>query len=276
MESTRKLLTQEELDFLLAPPDGEEAGSADADKKDGKREDFDAVPEDDSAEWEEDDAEDGADGETDPGGAGLSAPAASGRGRRESVHISDRRARKAALPDDGTAIRARAFASLFERELARLTGAYVCIEHRSDTVCLCRELLAELDEPAALALLGAAPLASRLLFYCDPGLAQALADVSLGAGVLPESRRTLTTLDLILVRRLLAVLPDCLADAWDLPRAVFRRQVERAADIFLTEPRDRVRVLGFTMEIESVRGRCLLAWSDEPADRGERSGRFSR
>lgn len=250
VSSPRNLLSQEELDFLLAPPAKD--GSCDMPEEEDRHEDM----------LDMDLEEERGDGDTKDERADET-PDQTVAGTEDDFadeHETDSARGVSGLTPGHSE---RLFAALLEKELVRLTQAYVRVDALAVRTMSCLTLMKSLEEPAAFVLLSSLPLAARLLFHCDATLTRTLADVSLGAGTFTPGARPLTALDRTLVRRLLAVLPTCVEDAWNVPRADLRRLVEEAGDIFLTEHPERVRVATFAMEIGSARGQCLLAWPEK-------------
>lgn len=152
------------------------------------------------------------------------------------------------------------FSNLLERELTRRTGGLIALEVADISVMAQERLFNMLEEPASYTLLTGLPLARRLLFYCDTAVTAGLADLSLGAGhALAPSRRPLSFLDLELVRRCLELVPQCLAQAFDLPCCKTLRHGQYADDIFLTRQESLLHVVTLSMELEGVRGAGILA-----------------
>ncbi len=238
--STRNLLSQEELDFLLAPTaagDGEDSAlQADAGAVD---QDADGDTTDARADGGADNAADDDMGDEGNDAAGTMPPL-------QNI--------------DGGTLAERCFASLFERALGVRMGAYARLDLEAAETRAWSSAEAELDSSGWYVLLDAGELTSRLLFCLDERLTQALADASLGAGARHLGARRITALDLALVRRVTCDLAGCLSRSWDLTSCTPRREVRRVRDIFLTEDDELVRAAVYRMEVESAVGRCRLIW----------------
>ncbi len=235
MDSLRESLTREELDFLLKPlAQAEGAGTPSGEGEEG-----------------------------DPAGIDHAAQGAGGTEETPAGEEPDEEEEDTACGEESGedfSRQARCFAELLSRELSDLTRSFVRLEPAGEEEALCGDFLAGLDGPASFFLAGAAPLAGRVLFVCDAGLTQALADVSLGAGSpLNPAPRPLSSLDRQLVRRCLDRVPGCLTAAFGLAAAEPLRTAQYGSDIFLTDEDRKVRVLRFFTEVESVRGVSCLA-----------------
>ncbi len=249
MSSAKNILSQEELDFLLAPVGGAEQ-DADENGAAGCPDDAHDGLDDDQYDGLDDEEEDSAEDEADD-----TAGASFQKNDSTEGSLWPQGRTEAPQPE-------KLFATLFEKELLRRTDAYICLEYRDTCRTTCGTLMDSLADQACFALLSARPMPGKILFYCPPTLSQALADVSLGAIPPCRDKRPPTHLDQLLVDRLIQPLPFCAAAAWNLPCCELRRHVSKKSDIFLTEENDSVLAASFIFEIESVHDRALLVWRD--------------
>lgn len=228
--NARNILSQEELDFLLAPQTG---GGTLKKAADGTAD---------------------ASGQT--GAAAGRKAKGQGRGRARKPAVGG-----GSMPPgsaDGTREQKRFFAITLERVLRRATGNFVGIRFDGDRTF----------SPDALTRCAGAPacfveLASRrgegIVFCLDNQAVQALANASLGAGRGPaRTEGPLSLLDRALVQRCLHNLGLAYAQAFDCPCAACVRLAWYGDELFRTRGEKDFSAAEFSMETAGQLGHAWL------------------